>query len=573
MSIRSKIILIMVPLIVCVLVVTSTISSLTTKAGLERLAISSFSFKSNQFERYINEQWSLLVQNGLSADQDFIMAFQDSLLQYAKSVAENEEIIFAFNEDTSEIIFTTSEEYQDIKKEELEILQAKIKEQSQKKIAENNLDVGEEILPRSWVKGRFNISNLSLVGYYFTFPQRNMIIVVTTTYASFTRPIREIIVSTALLILMSLVISVILIFRFSKTLIGPLRSMVSSMQRIIENHSFDERVQVIYQDEVGELSQTFNVMVEELDNAYKQIKQYAFSAVLAQKNERKIRHIFQKYVPARIIDDLFQNPTRLLAGENRKLAVMFTDIRSFTTIAESYEPDELVRVLNEYFERLVEIITSEEGIIDKYIGDAIMCFFGAPSELENSPLNAVRAALNMVKTLNIFNADLKKQGKHPFVTGIGINYGLVTVGNIGSEKKMDYTVIGDAVNLGSRLEGLTKEYKQDMIFSTSVKEAVHATYPCRVVDIVQVKGKTIGEIIYSTNPDLTANQKKAYQYHNKGFDLYLKRSFAEAFKYFSHVQELIKKDFLSQMFMDRCKEYIAHPPEKNWNGVSIKIAK
>ena len=249
---------------------------------------------------------------------------------------------------------------------------------------------------------------------------------------------------------------------------------------------------VEYHDEIGGLAQTFNLMVGELEKAYGQIKSFAFKAVLAQKREQKIRNIFQKYVPKDVIDRFFKNPESMLVGENRILSILFSDIRSFTTISERMTPDELVDSLNRYFNVMVDIIMAKGGIVDKYIGDAIMAFFGAPVKHEDDALQSVMAGLEMEEALAGFNARQKAAGKPEFQIGVGINYGEVTVGNIGTEKKMDYTVIGDMVNLASRLEGLTKQYHQRLIISETLHEKVKDAVPCRLLDSVAVKGKERG---------------------------------------------------------------------------------
>jgi len=260
-------------------------------------------------------------------------------------------------------------------------------------------------------------------------------------------------------------------------------------------------------------------------------------------------------------------------GENRVMAILFSDIRSFTTISEGYMPDELVEVLNRYFEIMVDIIMKHNGVIDKYIGDAIMAFFGAPIKRADDAEQAVVAALEMQEALLVFNQEQRSKGKPEFITGIGINYGVVTVGNIGSEKKMDYTIIGDMVNLGSRLEGLTKPYKQPLIVSESINMKLKGKLPTRMVDKVQVKGKTMGESVYTSRLTLTEGEKQGWAYHNAGIKVYYKRNFKKAKTYFQAAQKCIPGDFLSQMYIERCDRYIDSPPGADWNGVEILTSK
>jgi class 3 adenylate cyclase len=263
----------------------------------------------------------------------------------------------------------------------------------------------------------------------------------------------------------------------------------------------------------------------------------------------------------------------MLTGENRVLAILFSDIRSFTTISEGFMPDELVEALNRYFEIMVEIIMSHGGVIDKYIGDAIMAFFGAPVKHKDDALQSVYAALEMQNALAEFNREQQASGKPPFLTGIGINYGIVTVGNIGSEKKMDYTVIGDMVNLGSRLEGLTKKYKQDLIFSNSVYQKVKGEFPCRLIDKVIVKGKTMGEKIFTAKKSLTDAERKGWGLYHRGLKQYYSSSFDSAISFFQKVKSLLPDDYISDMYIERCRRFKIKPPPPDWNGTEILDSK
>jgi class 3 adenylate cyclase len=312
------------------------------------------------------------------------------------------------------------------------------------------------------------------------------------------------------------------------------------------------------------------MMTDQLDEAYNQLKKYALHAVIAHKKEMRIRNIFQKYVPTDVIDTFFANPESMLVGENRVLSILFSDVRSFTTISEGLAPDDLVNSLNKYFEMMVDVILSHNGIVDKYIGDAIMAFFGAPVKHDDDPLQSVKTALDMMDKLKEFNRWEKKQGRSEFKIGIGINYGVVTVGNIGSEKKMDYTVIGDMVNLASRLEGLTKKYKESIIISGTLYHKIKGEFPCRMIDKVIVKGKSKGVDIYSVYRSITPEIKTGWDYFYLGQEHYYKREFKKGFEYFRKAQDYIPDDFMSKIFEDRSAAYMLAPPDSgDWTGETI----
>jgi class 3 adenylate cyclase len=268
----------------------------------------------------------------------------------------------------------------------------------------------------------------------------------------------------------------------------------------------------------------------------------------------------------------------MLVGDNRDLSILFSDIRSFTTISEGMSPDDLVNSLNRYFSGQVDIIYNRNGIVDKYIGDAIMAFWGAPDSHKDDALQSVLSGLEMVEAVGKFNENQRRLGKCEFQIGIGLNYGEVTVGNIGSERKMDYTVIGDAVNLASRMEGLTKTYHSDILISESLFEELRKTSPSsglnyRLLDTVAVKGKTKGVRIFTVKKKLTAEEAKAWPIHNQGMKFYYHRTFNEAAQKFKEVLSILPNDFNAENLLRRCNDYAVNPPPENWDGVEIMKSK
>ena len=229
--------------------------------------------------------------------------------------------------------------------------------------------------------------------------------------------------------------------------------------------------------------------------------------------------------------------------------------------------------LNAYFSVMVDVIMSRQGIVDKYIGDAIMAFYGAPVRHEDDAFQAVQSGFEMMEALKGFNQWQAERGRPEFRIGIGINYGIVTVGNIGSDKKMDYTVIGDMVNLASRLEGLTKVYHEEMIVSESIFRHVEKDISCRMLDRVAVKGKKQGVGIYSPRKELSASEENGWKLHHTGLQFYYKREFEKAAKYFLEVQKILPDDGSSRLFLKRCRTYMKSSPPEDWNGVVVMTEK
>ena len=209
------------------------------------------------------------------------------------------------------------------------------------------------------------------------------------------------------------------------------------------------------------------------------------------REKRKMKKLFGQYVSKDVYEQLVANPALArLGGQRREMTVLFSDIRGFTTVSERGQPEEIVGMLNEYFTRMVDIVFTHKGTLDKFVGDMVMALFGAPLDDPHHADHAVEAALDMIAALAVLNARWKAEGRPELDIGIGINTGPMIAGNIGSEAIMSYTVIGDAVNLGSRLESLNKQYGTRIIISDATRARLKGRYRCRPLGDVVVKGKT-----------------------------------------------------------------------------------
>jgi adenylate cyclase len=552
MSIRIKIVLIVLPLIITTLLLTGASSFFSATNAITGIAKEFLGFKAAEFQKYAENQWLLLVENNMTERPSMVAATQVAIESYADSIVRSAtEVIFALDGQL-EVAMQTSE--LTVEEGEREAL---------KQIVESRTT--DLITPR--------ISGVERVGKGFYFEPFDWYILVSEQRDTFYSQINQITQRTGIILVMAIILGVIMVLVFAGYLTNPLTRVAQAMEKIISTNDLSNRVQVEYNDETGKLAHTFNLMVGALETAYNQIKRYAFKAVLAQKNEHKIRNIFQKYVPADVIDQFFENPEKMLVGENRVISILFSDIRSFTSISEQMMPDDLVSSLNRYFTVMVDIIMARHGIVDKYIGDAIMAFFGAPVRHKDDALQSVLAGIEMSEVLEEFNAQQRKLGKPEFKIGVGINYGVVTVGNIGTEKKMDYTIIGDMVNLASRIEGLTKKYHQPLLISESLHQKIKDEVDCRLIDTVAVKGKTKGVKIYTVKKGLSEKENKAWTLHNTAMESYYRRDFDEAIGNFQNVQKIFPDDYASQLMIDRCRQFKVNPPPENWAGVEIMTEK
>lgn len=543
---------VVLPLLIVTIVLVGVSAVLSSTTGITRLAQDFLDFKAGELQKHGESQWRLLVENGFTERPDMIAAMQGGVLDYAGSLVSTDTELVLAVDGTGTLQAATTE--------------LTLTSEDQARLARLHLD-------RDTSLQTFPLGGVERVVKGFYFAPFDWFYLFTETRDTFYRDTDRIVRESAIILSLALVVSLSLLLLFAGQLTRPMAAISASMRRIIESGDLSERVAIEYRDETGQMAHTFNIMLGELERAYTQIKKYAFQAVLSQKKETKIRNIFQKYVPQDLIDRFFENPEGMLVGENRELAILFSDIRSFTSISESMRPDELVNSLNRYFSVMVDIIMSHHGIIDKYIGDAIMAFFGAPVQHEGDALNSVLAGLEMTEAVKVFNRKQLEAGRPEFRIGVGIAYGEVTVGNIGTEKKMDYTVIGDMVNLASRLEGLTKPYQQDLIIGETLFPAVKDHLSWRLLDTVAVKGKTRGVRIYTVSRRLNKVEERAWTRHNVAMEAMYNRDFTGAVEGFEGVIGLLDGDAVATMMRERAQRYITEPPPEDWSGVEVMTSK
>jgi adenylate cyclase len=225
------------------------------------------------------------------------------------------------------------------------------------------------------------------------------------------------------------------------------------------------------------------------------------------REKRKMKKLFGQYVSKDVYDQLVANPALArLGGQRREMTVLFSDIRGFTTVSERGQPEEIVGMLNEYFTRMVDIVFAHHGTLDKFVGDMVMALFGAPLDDPQHADHAVAAALEMITALGELNLRWKAEGRAELDIGIGVNTGPMIAGNIGSDAIMSYTVIGDAVNLGSRLESLNKQYGTRIIISDATRQRLSGSYRLRPLGDVVVKGKTQPVAIFEVAGGETVTQ-------------------------------------------------------------------
>jgi adenylate cyclase len=294
--------------------------------------------------------------------------------------------------------------------------------------------------------------------------------------------------------------------------------------------------------------------------------------VIAAKDQKFIKGAFAKYVPRKVVDSLLEHPDSLkLGGEEKVLSVIFTDIQGFTTISEKLPPTELVPLLNEYLTEMTGIVLDNGGIIDKFLGDGIIAEFGAPLPLPHHADAAVDTGLHMLKRLEELCVAWEEKGVPLLKCRVGINSGSVIVGNMGSSQVFDYTVIGDTVNLASRLESANKQYGTYFMISQSTFEMLTpGKYRARVLDIIKVKGKSLPVKVYNiigyTSDPISQDTIDYCRFYEEGFEQYLAQNFSAAKEKFQNALAISKDDKAAKEMLRRISFFTEKGLPENWDG-------
>ncbi len=298
----------------------------------------------------------------------------------------------------------------------------------------------------------------------------------------------------------------------------------------------------------------------------------AYHFITERSQNKLIKGMFSTYVSGDLVNELIKNPDKLkLGGEKRNLSILFSDIAGFTAFSEKLQPEELVEFINDYLTEMTDIVLANRGTLDKYIGDAIMAIWGAPLDNDRHEYYSCKTAIEMQQKVDELGSNWQLEGQNLINIRIGINSGNVVVGNIGGRNRFDYTVMGDNVNLASRLEGANKQYSTGIMISESTYEKVKDEFITRELDTIRVKGKvaptTVYELVGFLSDEEATQKITRLKDYVEGLSEYKARNFEKAFTLFETSYEANNKEHASFVYMERCKYFIENPVEDDWDGV------
>lgn len=304
----------------------------------------------------------------------------------------------------------------------------------------------------------------------------------------------------------------------------------------------------------------------------------AYYSISVRKHNAMIKGMFGKYVSKLLVNELLKNPEKLsLGGVKKNITIMFSDIEGFTTISENMKPKELVDFINNYLSIMTSVVLEQKGTLDKYLGDSLMVFWGAPIDVENKDYLACKTAILMQKKMDELRSNFSTEAARNVKTRIGINNDDVVVGNIGGVERFDYTVMGDGVNLAARLESANKIYGTFIMISETTYANVREKIFARRIDRIVVKGKTkpiaVYELIGLKEDNDAQKEFQVYEDYISGYEEYINRKFDIAKIYFQKSLDINPNDLLSKIYLERSENFIINPPNENWEGVSYLKSK
>ncbi|MBI2266650.1 MAG: adenylate/guanylate cyclase domain-containing protein [Armatimonadetes bacterium] len=347
-------------------------------------------------------------------------------------------------------------------------------------------------------------------------------------------------------------------FLFARSITRPVKALVQGAGEIGKGN-FDFSVDVRTGDELGILGRSFEEMARGL------------------KEREFIRSTFARYVSADVVSDLIQNPEKAATGgEKKTLTVLFADLAGFTPMAEAMDAATLISFLNEYLERITDVVFRCRGTIDKFLGDGVMAFWGAPVPSQRHAADACLAALECRKALEILRSELGARGLPQLQARFGINTGEMIVGNVGSRSRLDYTVVGDEVNLASRLEAVNKRYGTRILISENTFREAGDTIAARELDRIRVAGKVKPVVIYELlagKEDLASDYTLLLPLFERGLKLYRERSFVGASEMFDSALRISPQDGPSREYLARCRHLQESPPSDGWDGTLDLLTK
>jgi class 3 adenylate cyclase len=535
MKVRTKIYSIIIPLISAAIVLGVLFAYAAAASALEETAAGYLNQKAAWIQNYANDQAVLLVDEGYFGDEYMREAALAGIEKYAAGLVQGEvEIIAAFDRVRGLVFWAGSE--------------------NRKKDA--------ALLPgfdRKYIAVSTPVDVFSLQIY--TARERRDVL----------RPLDNLILAGLVILMVSVATAVIFLHLLSSAITKP----IAQMKSVFDGYSFDRLSEKIRKypvasipagDETEALALSYNGMMAKFAAAEHELNMFARGKEAKKNIEEKRRNIFQLYTPNDIVRKVMNTPLSLLTGAKYDGAILYSGMRQISPLSDNLPPAKFVLLLNRYFVKMTTIVRKKTGVNFNIEGDALLAGWGVPEPKTKDAVSALHTALLMIQAMEKLNRENAELGLPPLEIGIGLDAGPVTAGNIASDNKINWTVMGGPVTAAVQLQKFTKNYKAAVLFTENIYRKVYTYFPCRFVDKVTLAGSPAGISLFTARLKITGKEKEAWKHHRIAVKLFYARKFTEALIQFE--QTLLKdpEDSISSIFISRCRRYMKAPPPPMWDG-------
>jgi class 3 adenylate cyclase len=535
MKIGAKLYLVVLPLVSVAVFLAALFAYSASAEVLEKAAREALNKKATWLENYMNDQAALLIDEGYFDDEYMRDAALAGIEKYANDLLQNKAEVIAAFDNARRLVFFAGDE-------------------ARKKDASLLASVSRKYITESVSSDTF------LIQVYTARERRDVLEV-----------LDGVITVSFLIFLAALLTAAVFLHFLSAAVTRP----ISTMKVAFDAYSFDQLsgkvrkypvLEVPSCDETGALAVSYNAMMARFAEAENQLNRFAREREAAKNIEEKRRNIFQLYTPGEVVQKVLKTPAHLLTGAKYEGAVLYSGLRHIFPLSENLPPAKFVALLNRYFIKMTAIVRKKSGVTFTIEGDALLAGWGVPEAHAKDAVNAVHTALLMIEAVSTLNRENDETGLPPLETGIGLDSGFVTAGNISTSNRVSWTVMGGPVSAAIELQKLAGDYKEPLLFTENVYRKVYACFPCRFIDKVPIPGSPAGIALFTARLEITGREKEAWHHHRIAVKLFYARKFAEALLRFE--QALLKdpEDSINSIFIDRCRRYIKSPPPPMWDG-------
>ncbi|MDR1231969.1 MAG: hypothetical protein LBK61_11300 [Spirochaetaceae bacterium] len=534
MSVRAKLNLIVLPLMSVAIVLGVLFAYSVAASVLENAATENLNQKAAWLEHYADSQALLLADEGYFDDAYMREAAFAGIEEYAAGLLHSPAEFAAGFDHTGRLVFFAG-----------------------------NADGKKDITPSAGFNRKYlaaqTVSGAFSLRIYAARERRDIL-----------KPLDKLILAALLILVPALTIAAVFLRVLSVSITRP----IIKMKSVFDRYSFDrlspnskEYPAVIAAgDETGALAVSYNNMMAKFAEAEHELNRFALGKEAKKNIEEKRRNIFQLYTPGDVVRKVLHTPPAMLTGAKYDGAILYSQVRQIAPLSDNLPPSEFVTLLNRYFVRMTTIVRKKSGVNFNIEGDALLAGWGVPEPKAKDAVNAVHSALLMTQAMLKLNDENSGLGLPPLEIGIGLDAGPVTAGNIASDNKVNWTVMGGTVSVAAQLRKLAGDYKTPVLFTENIYKKVYNSFPCRFVDKVTLAGYQTGVSLFTARLKITGKEKEAWKHHRIAVKLFYARKFNEAIIQFEQTLLADPGDRISVLFINRCRRYLKTPPPPLWDG-------